>query len=135
MWAAESRVSAFCAVREDDEPVAVEPGPELVDQVEGGIPCATDGRMMSFPFAVVFAAADVDRGCAPVAWDAVPCVKVEPDVADLESGEFGYTEAANGSEGDHEAVSVVAKTGGAHPEEGSHQDTVNWEQEGGWAAQ
>ncbi len=54
-------------------------------------------------------------GGAPKAWDAVTGVKIEPDVtvADLKQGHLGYTEAANGGQGNQEPIPVVPEAGGA----------------------
>ncbi len=87
MWASKGWVLALGAEGGDYEVVdsEAEPGEELVGpgQVELVVASAADGRAMPLPFAVVFAASDVHRCGALVAWDAVARVEVEPNVAGL----------------------------------------------------
>jgi hypothetical protein len=108
--------------------VESEPGKELVDKVELVVASAADGRVMPFPFAIVFAASDVHRCCAFVAWDAVARVKIEPDVAYLQGSDLGHAKTADGGQSYHEAVPVVAQPGRAETEEGCDQAAVYGEE-------
>ena len=86
---------------------------------------------MAFAFAVIFAAANMDRGRAVEARDSVTCVKVEPEVADLEGCHFCNAQAADGSEGDEEPVAVIPEAIRAEAEHSGDQGAVNGE-EGAW---
>ena len=128
VWASEGWVLALGAPGRDDEVVETEPGEELVDKVELVVASAADGRVMPLPFAIVFAASDVHRCRAFVAWDAVARVKIEPDVADLQGRDLGHAKTADGGQSYHEAVPVVAQPGRAETEEGCNQAAVYGEE-------
>ncbi len=130
MGAALGRVALFGAEGGDPQVMCGEPVAELVEKVQSWVDGASNGWMVSFALAVVFAAGDV-YGCSPMkAGNAVPGVEVEPEVAELESNEFGHAKAADGGECDHEAISVVASKLGSPAEHGGHQEPMHWEEEG-----
>ena len=127
----ERRVSRLLAVGRNPESMCTEPGLKLEDQVQVGVVGPTHGRVVTLAFAIVLAPRDVDRDCPQETGDAIPGVEVEPKVADLEGEKFGDSEAADGGQGDHEPVAVVANKGGTHAEHSSHKKAVNGEEEGG----
>ena len=88
MWAACGGECLLCALVGDFEVVEAEPRAELVHQVEGGVKCPADGRVVPLAFYVVFSPANVDGGGAVEARDAVPGVEVEPEVAHLQRRQF-----------------------------------------------
>jgi hypothetical protein len=116
--AALRRVTLLGAEGGDPQVVRGEPVAELVKQVQGGVVGAPDGRVVSFAFAVVFAAGDVNGGGPAEAGNAVSSVKVEPEVAKLEGDEFAHAQATDGGEGHHEAVPIVAGENGPPAEHG-----------------
>jgi hypothetical protein len=90
--------------------------------------------VVSLALAVVLPTADV-YGCgALITGYPVARMEVEPNVADLEGGHLGHTEAADGSEGDEQAVTIVPEAVGAHPKECGHEEPVDGEQQGGGLA-
>ena len=94
----------------------------------------TEGRVMSLALAVVLPTTDVYGSGALIAGYPVARMEVEPDVADLEGGHFGHAEAADGGEGDKEAVAIIPEAVGAHPKESGHEEAVDGKQQGGGLA-
>ncbi len=129
VWAAECRGCPLLAKGRDDEVVGQEPLLQLEDQVESPVEGSTDGRVMAFAFAVIFAAANVNRRRALEAGDSVACVEVEPEVTDLEGCHFCHAKAADGSEGDEEPVAVITEAIRAEAEQGSDQGAMYREEE------
>jgi hypothetical protein len=78
-----------------------------VNKVEGWVEGPSNSGVMPFTFDVVLTPADVNSCGAFKAGDAITGVKIEPDVTDLQGREFGYAEAADGRQRDHEPVAVV----------------------------
>jgi hypothetical protein len=68
--------------------VQVEPGEELVHEVESGVRCPSEGRVVPLSLDVVFAAADVNCCGAVKTRNAVASVEVEPEVAHLQGHQF-----------------------------------------------
>ena len=81
--AAGRRRGALLAERRDGQQIAEEPDPKLMDEVEVMVARPSDSGVVTFAFAVVFAAGHVNCQCAEKTGDAVSGVKVKPEVADL----------------------------------------------------
>jgi hypothetical protein len=96
------------------------PTPDRSRMPDGG-PQSADDR--------VLAAAHVDGRRAAEARNAVAGVEVEPNVADLESGQLRNPQAADGGQCNHEPIALVPEVNWAHAEQRSNDEPVDGEEQ------